>query len=70
MERRVRGERRRGLDRRIVERRVEVRSVAGERRVLLRRRVRERRNPLPRRMGIDRRGSGLDLADFPPLTVI
>lgn len=64
IERRVQGERRSGLDRRIAERRFEVLPVAVERRAVANRRVRERRSLIPRRGGIDRRGSGLELSDL------
>jgi len=64
VERRVRPERRTGLDRRITERRVRKVAVMVERRGLggsdRRGRV-ERRSPDPRRKLKDRRGSGLTL---------
>lgn len=64
VERRVRPERRTGLDRRITERRVQKVAVVVERRGLggsdRRSRV-ERRSPEPRRKLKDRRGSGLTL---------
>jgi len=60
VERRVRPERRSGLDRRIAERRQRNSSVLVERRGRTERRGRvERRSPEPRRKLKDRRGSGL-----------
>ena len=70
IERRVQGERRRWLDRRVSERRVERLGVATERRLGPDRRGRERRGPVARRQGGDRRGSGLSFSDSTPLTVI
>jgi hypothetical protein len=61
IERRVRGERRSGLDRRIAERRFQAVPVRVERRAPVGRRRRERRSPMPRRSGIDRRGSAIEL---------
>ncbi len=69
IERRVQGERRRWLDRRVAQRRLERLRVAEERRVSDRR-ARERRAPIPRRKRGDRRGSGLSFSDSTPLTVI
>lgn len=67
MERRVRPERRSGLDRRITDRRLRAASVLVERRGLSERRsLIERRSPLPRRKLRDRRGSGLRQEDFNP----
>jgi hypothetical protein len=64
VERRVRSDRRRGLDRRITDRRLRQVAVMVERRALggadRRGRV-ERRSPSPRRRLKDRRGSGLTL---------
>lgn len=51
LERRLRGDRRRGLDRRIIERRLQFQWVAFERRV-----VPERRRGLDRRSALPRRG--------------
>lgn len=60
VERRLLRDRRRGLDRRIAERRVQFGWVEEDRRVLAdRRRGVERRGPVPRRSMGDRRGSGL-----------
>lgn len=60
VERRVRPDRRTGLDRRITERRLKSTVVLVERRGLSDRRARvERRAPEPRRTLRDRRGSGL-----------
>jgi len=60
VERRVRPERRSGLDRRVVERRGRQVPVLVERRGRTERRSRvERRSPQPRRHLKDRRGSGL-----------
>jgi hypothetical protein len=70
VERRVQGERRRWLDRRVAARRAEHRSVPVERRRVPDRRARERRAPIPRRQGVDRRDSGLSFSDSTPLTVI
>ncbi|OLB15043.1 MAG: hypothetical protein AUH07_03570 [Gemmatimonadetes bacterium 13_2_20CM_70_9] len=70
IERRVQGERRRWLDRRVSERRVERLGVATERRLGPDRRGRERRGPVARRQDGDRRGSGLSFSDATPLTVI
>ena len=62
VERRVRPERRSGLDRRITERRQRKTTVLVERRGLAERRSRvERRTVGPRRKLKDRRGSGLML---------
>ena len=59
VERRVRPDRRSGLDRRITERRVRGAPVLVERRGRTERRSRvERRSVLPRRQQKDRRGSG------------
>jgi hypothetical protein len=60
VERRVRPDRRSGLDRRITERRLHPVTVLVERRGVTERRSRiERRSPDPRRHLKDRRGSGL-----------
>lgn len=60
VERRVRPERRSGLDRRIVERRLRDLTVLVDRRGVIDRRSRvERRSFTPRRRLRDRRGSGL-----------
>ena len=68
VERRVRPDRRTGLDRRITDRRVRHITVTVERRALggadRRSRV-ERRSPSPRRHLKDRRGSGLTLEITP-----
>jgi hypothetical protein len=62
VERRVRPERRSGLDRRITDRRLRSVSVVVERRGRTERRSRvERRSPQERRRLKDRRGSGLTL---------
>lgn len=67
MERRVRPERRTGMDRRIAERRQRRTAVLVERRGLSDRRSRvERRSFQPRRQLKDRRGSGLTLNDITP----
>lgn len=67
MERRVRPERRTGMDRRITERRQRRTAVLVERRGLSDRRSRvERRSFRPRRQLRDRRGSGLTLNDVTP----
>jgi len=65
VERRVRPERRSGLDRRITERRQKKTAVLVERRGLTDRRGRvERRTFGPRRKLRDRRGSGLTMDDL------
>jgi hypothetical protein len=65
VERRVRPDRRSGLDRRIAERRHRVVAVLVERRGRTERRSRiERRSPTPRRQFKDRRGSGARLGDL------
>ncbi|MGH7522306.1 MAG: hypothetical protein ACREMI_13610 [Gemmatimonadales bacterium] len=62
VERRVRPERRSGLDRRINDRRLRSIAVQVERRGRTERRSRvERRSPRPRRQWRDRRGSGMTL---------
>jgi hypothetical protein len=67
VERRVRPERRSGLDRRITERRQRKTAVLVERRGLVDRRSRvERRTVGPRRQLKDRRGSGLTFSDLTP----
>jgi len=67
VERRVRPERRSGLDRRITERRQRKTVVLVERRGLADRRSRvERRRFGPRRQLKDRRGSGLTFSDLNP----
>jgi hypothetical protein len=67
VERRVRPERRSGLDRRITERRQRKTGVLVERRGLADRRSRvERRTFGPRRKLKDRRGSGLTMDDLTP----
>ncbi len=67
VERRVRPERRSGLDRRITERRHRKTAVLVERRGLADRRSRvERRTVGPRRQLKDRRGSGLMWNDLNP----
>ena len=67
VERRVRPERRSGLDRRITERRVRKTTVLVERRGLSERRSRvERRSFKQRRELRDRRGSGLTFNDVTP----
>jgi len=67
VERRVRPERRSGLDRRITERRHRKTTVLVERRGLADRRSRvERRTVGPRRRLRDRRGSGLTMDDLTP----
>jgi hypothetical protein len=67
VERRVRPERRSGLDRRITERRQRKTPVLVERRGLVDRRSRvERRSFGPRRQLKDRRGSGLTFNDLNP----
>lgn len=66
VERRLLRDRRRGLDRRIVDRRLHAVPVAGERRGNAERRASEgRRSPVSRRSWIDRRGAGS--ADQPTL---
>jgi len=65
VERRVRPDRRSGLDRRITERRQRKTAVVVERRGLIDRRSRiERRTPESRRHLKDRRGSGLSFSDI------
>jgi hypothetical protein len=66
IERRVVPERRRGFERRIVERRFESRWVERERRRGVERRDRERRSPIPRRGVGDGRGSGLTFVERDP----
>jgi hypothetical protein len=67
LERRVRPDRRSGLDRRVIERRMRVAPVLVERRGLAERRsLIERRALLPRRKLRDRRGSGLAFNDLNP----
>jgi hypothetical protein len=67
VERRVRPERRSGLDRRITERRVKQMPVLVERRGRTERRSRvERRSWQPRRKLRDRRGSGLTFNESSP----
>jgi hypothetical protein len=66
IERRVRSERRTGLDRRITERRVKTTRVTIERRLSTRRGPIARRAVTPRRVKKDRRGSGISLSDFNP----
>jgi hypothetical protein len=67
VERRVRPDRRSGLDRRVVERRVRSFAVVVERRGRTERRSRvERRSAAPRRRLKDRRGSGLSFTDLTP----
>ncbi|HEX9348752.1 MAG TPA: hypothetical protein VF919_14340 [Gemmatimonadales bacterium] len=67
VERRVRPERRSGLDRRITERRQRNSAVLVERRGLADRRSPvERRTYGPRRKLRDRRGSGLTMDDLTP----
>jgi len=67
VERRVRPERRSGLDRRITERRQRKTAVLVERRGLADRRSRvERRTYDSRRQLKDRRGSGLTFSDLTP----
>ena len=67
LERRVRPDRRSGLDRRISSRRTRTIVVLVERRGLMERRSQiERRSPRPRRKLRDRRGSGLSFTDFTP----
>ncbi|HEV8265562.1 MAG TPA: hypothetical protein VGQ06_11465 [Gemmatimonadales bacterium] len=67
VERRVRPNRRTGLDRRIIERRMRASPVVVERRGMAERRSRvERRSPTSRRRSIDRRGSGRTAADLSP----
>lgn len=58
IERRLQRDRRRGLDRRISERRLQVVVVATERRGGTERRLGIRRSAVPRRAWIDRRGQG------------
>lgn len=58
VERRLQRDRRRGLDRRIGERRLQAIAVAAERRGGTERRLGIRRSPMPRRGWIDRRGQG------------
>lgn len=65
LERRVRPDRRTGLDRRVAERRGRTMGVLVERRANMNRRSRfERRSTEPRRHLKDRRGSGLSFSDF------
>ena len=67
VERRVRPDRRRGLDRRITERRQRELTVLVERRGPMDRRSRvERRSLTPRRTLRDRRGSGLSFNEPTP----
>ncbi|HEY7194688.1 MAG TPA: hypothetical protein VH439_13195 [Gemmatimonadales bacterium] len=67
VERRVRPERRSGLDRRIAERRLRGLTVVVERRGVIDRRSRiERRSFTPRRKLRDRRGSGLTFNESTP----
>jgi len=67
VERRVRPERRSGLDRRITERRLRKTALLVERRGLVDRRSRvERRTFEARRQLKDRRGSGLTFGDLTP----
>lgn len=67
VERRVRPERRSGLDRRITERRLRKTALLVERRGLVDRRSRvERRTFESRRQLKDRRGSGLTFGDLTP----
>jgi hypothetical protein len=67
IERRLRAERRRGWDRRIVERRLEVSPAQIERRAWGDRRgAIERRSPVARRSWLDRRGSGISFTDLTP----
>ncbi|HJS43276.1 MAG TPA: hypothetical protein VJ755_07365 [Gemmatimonadales bacterium] len=67
LERRVRPDRRSGLDRRIADRRIRTFVVFVERRARIERRsLIERRSPQPRRQLKDRRGSGLVFSDFTP----
>jgi hypothetical protein len=67
VERRVRPDRRSGLDRRITDRRQRKAVVVVERRGLIDRRSRvERRTPESRRHLKDRRGSGLSFSEFTP----
>jgi hypothetical protein len=66
LERRVRPDRRSGLDRRITERRSRVVPVLVERRGHMDRRSRIERRSQPRRQLKDRRGSGLLFTDFTP----
>lgn len=66
IERRVKPERRTGLDRRIAERRLRVAAVQVERRQFAdRRTLIERRVPRSRRSWIDRRGSGIRFTEPP-----
>ncbi len=65
IERRLRSDRRRGLDRRIAERRVQFIWVEADQRVSVdRRSFAERRGPVPRRSWINRRGSGPSFTDL------
>jgi len=67
VERRVRPERRSGLDRRVAERRQRHTVVLVERRIFADRRSQvERRSMGQRRMLKDRRGSGLSFDDITP----
>lgn len=67
LERRVRPDRRSGLDRRIAERRIRTVVVLVERRARMERRsMIERRSPQPRRQLKDRRGSGMVFSYFTP----
>ena len=67
LERRVRPDRRSGLDRRITERRSRAVAVLVERRARMdRRSLIERRSTDPRRQLKDRRGSGLSFSEFTP----
>jgi hypothetical protein len=67
LERRVRPDRRSGLDRRITDRRLRSVSVFVERRGRMERRsLIERRSTSPRRQLRDRRGSGLSFSEFTP----
>jgi hypothetical protein len=64
VERRLRPERRTGLDRRVVERRLRTAPVQVERRRFADRRApMERRSPVARRSWTDRRGSGISFTD-------
>jgi hypothetical protein len=65
LERRVRPDRRSGLDRRITDRRFRSVGVLVERRGLMERRTQiERRSSNSRRQLRDRRGSGLSFSEF------
>jgi hypothetical protein len=67
VERRVRPERRTGLDRRITDRRQRLVTVLVQQRGLAERRSRvERRSASPRRQSKDRRGSGRAVTDPAP----